>query len=1115
MGLYDDLIPSSGSSSQTTAPAPQQPGGSMFSDLVPGKQSTPISGSSGSSLFSDLVPKQGSTPTPSPIQVKDLKGGGSYNLDPNNPQRVVNTGHTTYGGEPKVSGMERDDIVPVSLGGTNNDPNNIEYQPYQETTSAGTHLPGPAVYKDNIEKYYAQQVKQGNVTTDEARVKVLDWQNTDIPGQTAYNKRLGGADNPVTLFMKSIPGAVENLGQPAVDFVKNLYQSSAIPDIIHGVQTGDWSGYQTKLSQSPFSKDTIDSAMSGDKVAQQKLMGGIMGFLGPEGGAAGAEESAAKEASNLSENLVGKETSAPAPETTAESPQAVQAQPEPLQPSPATEVKTTTSSPKTNTAINLEHLDISPESKSLLSDIQKDISPAVSDKIGQPMSNKEIEDFAKANPNIVANQVTRDASLKYNAALYNARQKLAHLSQNGGSNEDIIRAYMQVKTSGTDLARGLQSLKMNASPDEATTLTKMLNDILKTGANIDDVIAAAKDVNFNDYNQAANFYRQYIKPTAGDWVDLVRYNSMLSSPRTLSNISIDNAFNTSVVAPLVKSTAGAFDWMYSTLTRTQQTHFMSEGPAYAKAYFSAVGDAASKFSDVLKGNLDPKMLDFNVPIATEGNTGTFVKVMNIFSTLHNAMYTFFNTMAKAGESAALDVKAAQGVETPLADSVAQAGADYSTFRQGMHAEGQGHVLNAIDNITGLVKQARMSSNPVTSWTAKLTFPFMTIANNMAKQMFEYSPAGFTTMWGAGDPTTQFAKAFLGTSAFAAIASMASTGNITGPEPTVAADKNAFLAAGRQAYSIKIGNTWVSYQKFPPMFSVPMAMAAAYTEAQSNNTKAQGTLDDALQALAGGWHFFVDASYVKNMGDLWAAVQGDTTHGDPISTLITNNVQQLIPFRAFSTWLAQITDPEQRQIDNSKGAVQKQIQNIMMQFPGAREMLPARKDSAGNPIPNPSAENPLLSTAISTSKENPQGENVFNQMQGINKIRQQQTASTKANKSAAQQKWDELKTVGENNPQQATQQLQQLQQTDPTLANEVIKIGKKEQAGLNAADTKIKTLGIASGARAQYIYEQAAALSDDSARNQYIQSLDTKKLLGTGKNRDTLIAQLAQLIKQKQ
>lgn len=97
-------------------------------------------------------------------------GGGAYNIDPLNTNKIVNTGRSNYGGEPTKKGQQRDDIISVALGGANNNPANIRMEkelPLKQQTKF-VHTP-----TDALESKLASQVKNGKVTLANARLQEM------------------------------------------------------------------------------------------------------------------------------------------------------------------------------------------------------------------------------------------------------------------------------------------------------------------------------------------------------------------------------------------------------------------------------------------------------------------------------------------------------------------------------------------------------------------------------------------------------------------------------------------------------------------------------------------------------------------------------------------------------------------------------------------------------------------------------------------------------------------------------------------------------------------------------------------------------------------------------
>lgn len=137
--------------------------------------------------FNKFLPKesqptiQPSQPTQTPFStVHKLQGGGALNIG-SSTSDLINTGHTTYAGTPTKKGYERADIVPVSLGGSNQTKENITYEPYSTVEKIKDKLAEIAgknyVPQTATDKYLKNEIlpqyKAGKITLNEARVKAV------------------------------------------------------------------------------------------------------------------------------------------------------------------------------------------------------------------------------------------------------------------------------------------------------------------------------------------------------------------------------------------------------------------------------------------------------------------------------------------------------------------------------------------------------------------------------------------------------------------------------------------------------------------------------------------------------------------------------------------------------------------------------------------------------------------------------------------------------------------------------------------------------------------------------------------------------------------------------
>lgn len=142
---------------------------SALSDLLKKKPPVPTK-SSGSALSQLLKTKTqpkgfvGPVQTAQQFRVATLPpwlGGGAYNIG-DDINKIINTGHTTYGGVKSQAGKNRDDIVPVSLGGNNQDSRNIKIVDAKKN---------PAQFETEI----AAKVKRGEMSLAQGRLAVMTY----------------------------------------------------------------------------------------------------------------------------------------------------------------------------------------------------------------------------------------------------------------------------------------------------------------------------------------------------------------------------------------------------------------------------------------------------------------------------------------------------------------------------------------------------------------------------------------------------------------------------------------------------------------------------------------------------------------------------------------------------------------------------------------------------------------------------------------------------------------------------------------------------------------------------------------------------------------------------
>lgn len=617
---------------------------------------------------------------------------------------------------------------------------------------------------------------------------------------------------------------------------------------------------------------------------------------------------------------------------------------------------------------NLDRLNVSNNVKQAIQGEIDGAGKLLEQTVGKTLTNKEVVKIASVTKSVLDKTVTRQQTAEKIASNLKLRQKIAAVASKGIIDDEFIELWIKDKAAGEDIARQLQARKINADPKEVGIIDLVLDAVYKQNKNADEVLAAAKGVDFNDSKQVTEFYRSFVTPKLNEWVDLLRYNSMLTSPNTHIVNAVSNFQGTGLIAPLEKTITGLIDATREALNGKPRQYAIGEGAAYAKGYYSNITKALQSFADVMKGKTLVVHPDLrNIPLATKGALKLAEKGLSFPLKLLEGMDIFFTTLTEGGIQNSLKYATTKGITRKV--DIAEEAAS-RVFRGG--SSKQGYVLNAVDSVTNLLNQARKSENPIVSTISKFTLPFVRTPTEILKQGIEYSPLGVTTLLGATNKTEQLAKVIIGTASAAGAATLLGQDRLTWAEPTNAKQKAEFRAAGRQPYSIKIGDKWVSYSKLHPALAFNFALISSIDDSQRNQRLNESEAETILSAFSKWGNFLADQSYLKNIGDFVAATKGDM---GGFTKLASNYPQQLVPFRALLSWVNRIIDPVQRQADPEGSLLDRQMQSFMAQMPVFSKQVPARLGPLNQPIEN---QNRLLN-AFSPNRittENPSYEAIF-------------------------------------------------------------------------------------------------------------------------------------------
>lgn len=748
-----------------------------------------------------------------------------------------------------------------------------------------------------------------------------------------------------------------------------------------------------------------------------------------------------------------------------------------------------TSTLKTSQEFNTSKLHISSDAKKIIEDELETIRPRLEKKIGKTLSNREVQDFADGSSKLLRRVVGREETRQWESAMLKLRQRLANAAESEKVTKEFLDDLLAVKSLGADIGRKLQSFSIGADPKSITNKQALLSEILKMTDDTEKILEAAKGIDFNNLKQAAEFYRKFVKPSLGEWVDLVRYNSMLSSPLTHIVNIFSNLMNSSVRAPLTKLVSGGLDLLSSSATGQARKQFAGEAGAYIEGYLRNFQEAVKRFSEVWKGTRNFTNIDLQrtIPLATEGAKAGVEKVLSVPMRLLEGADQFFTALSEGGEKAALNLRKAKGVNVDALDKQVEEAARYGLFRQELFPEGQGTILNGLDTVTSAIESLRNSKDPFISTIAKFTVPFIRTPTNIFKQGIEYSPLGFATAIKSQKKLEQLSKALIGTGIATTAGILLASNRMTWAEPRTANERNAFRENGMQPYSIKLGDRWYSYQKLPPFIGFPLSMIALVNDAIKNKELSEDNGELILSTVAKYAEFLSDQSYFKSIGDLFNALSGDEF---AISQLVGNYLQQLVPFRAFGGWMSRLTDRLQRQIDNKANFIDKQIQLLMLNVPFLSQQLPARKGPSGEVIESRDKVINALSP-IKTIKQSKE------ESKSAQRVEEARVAIKKQNKERTDLKEEALALdaeLQELSKEAANKRALQIKKENPQLFEKLKDVIEERKLGLTYEEKLMKQLGVENGERAKYIDAQIMKLPTSAERKAYYKELRDKKII---------------------
>lgn len=227
---------------------------------------------------------------------------------------------------------------------------------------------------------------------------------------------------------------------------------------------------------------------------------------------------------------------------------------------------------------------------------------------------------------------------------------------------------------------------------------------------------------------------------------------------------------------------------------------------------------------------------------------------------------------------------------------------------------------------------------------KLIFPFVRTPANLMIWVKDRSPLGIPKMWkdfSSGNPMRR-AEAVGRLTSMAGFMTVAMTataaGNITGRGPSDPEQRRALMDTGWQPYSVKVGDTYVSYLRADP-FSTLMGIVADLTDA-AHNTYNETQLSGDAQRIMAGLLSSMARSVTEKTFMAGLSLWSDVLSGEPnaAAKLFRNYAGSAIPFSGLMNSLVPQFDDEMKQLRSMTDAVMAKVPGLSNQVEPYRNLF---------------------------------------------------------------------------------------------------------------------------------------------------------------------------------
>ena len=502
-----------------------------------------------------------------------------------------------------------------------------------------------------------------------------------------------------------------------------------------------------------------------------------------------------------------------------------------------------------------------------------------------------------------------------------------------------VEAQQVVHGVSAESGRALRAFRQPAKAFEGMTESERIIAIMKkVGPGSDDVKRLSDSlaaIDMNDPYQVGAMIRDFTKPNFWDYLIEYRTNAILFGPKTHIINGLSNAAQV-FVSFTERGLAAGVERGLAPLYGRAPERFVGEMGAEMMGALSGIPEGIRVAAKVLKTGISPTDAS-KLEIRRQAFKGTLGRVIRAPSTaLEMADAMFYNINYPAAlntltyRQARMEGKSGAAILARMAElkanpsirlmEEARRTAEYRLFRAEL----------------GPLGQALMRVRERHPWM-KVIVPFVRTPTNIVKYGLERSPLGLAnpSLWKnlglfGGKPSAeasdQLARIVLGSSIAGVFALLYAAGRLTGRAPENAAERDRFYREGKVAYAVKVGDSWVQYQRLEPMNLTITQTASALDALRNDEKDGAAKLAFVVGNIARN---SLDQPWLTGMSDVFKLLDEPERYGTQYAGRLGAS---FLPASSLLRTAAQVTDPTIRKPKSLP-------ESLMASIPGLSRNVP--------------------------------------------------------------------------------------------------------------------------------------------------------------------------------